>query len=331
MSRFQSCNSKNDRRETTAGKMIVAGRLLMPAANPLPLIVFICALQMLINPAKVHADDIELSASVDRNEVRIADPFQLEIRLLAPDGTQVSFPKIDKTIGPFELLSVQEKTGVPVPSNRPTQQRNWSQILNLETLDTGPLQIPSIEVSVAQPDQPQRVLRTEPITVNVTSIVEPSADLTQFRGIAELRDVELPSSSSFRWIWIGCGSAAAGLIAASVLLMKTRKKKAVSPLTWALNRLNQTHDLSCAEATVRQYIEERFDVAASSMSPEKILAHLQHLKVEDSVLRDLSELLQQAEQIKFSGFDFPETEEVRLVKIASDSIKRLDEHRGENG
>ena len=196
----------------------------------------------------------------------------------------------------------------------------------METIDTGQLQIPSIEIKVRETGQQDRTVRTKPITITVGSVIEPSTDLTQFKDIADLHDFQLPATSH-AWIWIASGAAAVALAAGCMMLLVTRKKKLVPSSVWALQRLSETSELSQAESIVRQFIEERFDLAATSLPTYQILAELRQSKVDDLLLNDLQELFQLAEKAKFSGLDIIATEQARLVNRASNIVQQLGEPR----
>ena len=291
----------------------------------LRLLLWACIFLMLFAiPNSLQAEEVELKTSVDRDEVRIADPFQFEIQLLAPEGTQVSFPSLPDTLGPFDVLDVKGRSEVPVADARQSE-RLWSRSLTLETITTGALQIPSIEVVVSEAGKSERILRTEPISVAVGSVLEPSTDLTQFQGIADLHDVEVPTGGSHTWIWVASGIAALAFVAGGMLLFAKRRRKIASSSDWALQGLNETRDLSTAESIVRQFIEERFEFAASSLASDEILKELRQNNVDEQVLKDLQEFLAQSERAKFGGLSLPATEEARLVNHASKLVKRLDE------
>lgn len=290
-----------------------------------PTILKLCLLLLIVTLPNSLTADVELSASVDRNEIQIADPFELEIKLLAPAGTTVLFPMLEKTLGPFEILEIQEKSDVPVAGG-PVENRLWSRKLILETIETGQLQIPSVEVTTTQTGQPNKILRTERLLIQVGSVTEPATDLTKFNDIADLHDVDVPKESR-RWIWVAYGVATAALFAACMILLVTRKRKSITLTDWALRRLNETSDVSQAESIVRQVIEERFQFAATSLPVEQIEAELKQHSVAESELNNLRELLQLSEKSKFGGLNLPATEEARLVNLAHKLVECFGETR----
>ena len=102
----------------------------------------------------------DLRVQTDRNEIQIADPFKLEIELLAQKGTQVNFPSLPNTIGSFEVLNIEDRFDIPI-TNDPGM-RNWTRILTLETIETGELKIAGFEVSVTDLQNRTQFARSKP-------------------------------------------------------------------------------------------------------------------------------------------------------------------------
>jgi len=291
---------------------------------------FALGLFLLSSPLALQAENVRVDAKVSRDTIQIVDPFELEIRVVAPQGTQVSLPVTTGTFGPFEVLGSNDKFDLPM-SDENVNDRLWVRIMSLETLEAGQLEIPTIEIMIKQVGQPEEILRTEPITINVSSVVEPTADLTKFKGIAGARDIEVPTPPSYRWIWLGAGAAAIAIgLAGGAFFLTTRSTATVSAKVWALKKLNTTHDLPEAEMTVRQFIEERFECAATSMPAAQMLAVLRSRDVKDSVRRDVRELLETSERAKFGGLDLPASEKARLLNLATQLVETLDQIGGQD-
>lgn len=284
---------------------------------------------LLSHPLALQAQDVELNAKTDRDKIQIADPFELQIRVVAPEGTQVAFPATAETLGPFEVLNTSEKLDVPI-SELDENSRLWVQSISLETLDTGQLEIPIIEIAVKQDGQREEILRTKPIAINVESVVEPAADLTKFKGIADVHDVEVPADRSYGWVWLTSGALATLALAGGALFIATRRNGAVSATVWALQELTDAQELPVAETIVRQFIEERFEFSATSLPQDRVAAELRDRGVDDSLLLELKELLQKSERAKFGGLDLPAGEQKRLLNLATQLVEKLD-RTGEQG
>ncbi len=288
----------------------------------------LCLCLLLLSSARVaKAQDAQVEATVTRDKIQIADPFKLEIRVAAPRGTQVSFPVTDNTLGVFDVLDVEDRFDVPVTDQSPND-RLWVRSITLETLATGQVKIPSTEVAIKRVGQSETIVRAEPITMDVRGVVEPNEDLTKFKDIAGVHDVEIPASALYRWIWLALGAAlVVGLAGAA--MFATRRKATASAKAWALERLHAAGALPEAETTVRQFIEERFECTATSLPIAQIIAELRSEKVDDSALQNLQAFLSESERVKFGGLDLQETEKARLLNQASQLIETLDRAGGQ--
>jgi len=102
----------------------------------------------------------EISIHADRNSVQIADPFDVVIQVVTNDGASVRFPTVPPQLGRFEVIDHRNLLAVPSEANNGTNKS--TQRLTLETLETGNLTIPSIEVVVRSEGKPPLRLATEP-------------------------------------------------------------------------------------------------------------------------------------------------------------------------
>ncbi len=291
----------------------------------------------LIGPIRVNAQtgqaagDVEVTAEVSRDVVQIADPFDLNIQVIAPDGTRVSFPEIKKTLGPFEIIKTNRALDVPLgnQANQSEGQRLWRLKLSLETLDTGRLEIPPIEIAVQLPGQSSQIRRTQPIPIEVASIVEPNTELTQFQGVADLHDVPVPASKSNQGFWLATIAGAIVLaLAGGAFFLKQRTSQQVAAKVWALRKLKVTRDLNEAESIVRQFIDERFGFPAKSMPIDQVLTELNALGIDES-LAGVKELLETSERVKFGGLDVSGNDTQRLLSLATEVVEGLDSFGGQ--
>jgi len=294
-------------------------------------ICFVLELILMTSPFVLQAQNVRVDATATRNAIQIADPFELEIRVVAPHGTQVSLPPTTETLGPFEVLDCKDKIDLPV-SIKNTDDRFWIRSMSLETLKTGRLEIPAIEIGIKQAGQPEEIFRTELIPINVGSVVEATAELTNFKDIASVRDVETPAPRANRWGWLGglgisAVAMAIGLVVGARFLIN-RSNPIISAKTWALKKLDAADELDEAEAILRQFIEERFDCAATSLPATEIFAVLRSREVQESVGQGVQEFLEISERAKFGGLNLPATEKSRLVNLATQLVETLDQTGG---
>lgn len=279
-----------------------------------------------VNAQNHPSSDIELTAEVSRSEILIADPFELKIQLVAPTGTRVSFPESAESLGPFEIINSDQTLDLPSFSQEAADDhhRLWKCWMSLETLETGSLEIPSIEVIVQLPGQAPQIRRTNPIKIEVAGVVEPTADLTQFQGVADLHDVPIKDLESDPWFWfVSIAGAIALTFAGGAFLLRQRTCRQVAAKAWALRKLKEIRDYDQAESIVRQYIQERFGFRAASMSADQVLTELRARGIDDP-LPLVEKLLETSERVKFGGLELSLAETDRLLSIATEVVEGLD-------
>ena len=280
---------------------------------------------MFILPCASHAQTVELTASADRTEVQIADPFQFKIELTGPSDTKVNFPIIGDKLGSFDVLEVQDRFDLPVATD--SNVRVWVRTLTLETLETGKLSVPKIEISVQEKTGNAKLLRTDPTDISVASVVESSADLTKFADIADLVDVDQPTPLSRNIVWISLAAGFALALAAGCLFVAKRSRTSESAADWAVAQLSdQQNDFSRVEGIVRSFLEERFAFPARSLSSAAIADRLSSLSVDRSLVSGVEEMFAVSEQVKFGGVQISRGEESRLLSNARSLIVELDKH-----
>ncbi len=278
--------------------------------------------------SQANENGIQVTAKADRVEVQIADPFQFTIQIAVPQETQINFPKFPETLGPFDVLETIDRFDVPNHLNSST--RTWTKELTLETIETGRLQIPSVEISVLQPSGSNRILRTEPVEIAVASVVENSADLSKFQDIAGLHDVQPPAGKSSAWVWWLAGSAVTvafvGFVAGGVFLF-TRAERHESPESWAIRELTALGDEDClqSDSILRAFIAERFGIPAGSYPVDLIVQTLRKRGVAEECLARVSEFMGKTERLKFGSLQNQPLDTTTLVASTGEVIRQLNQ------
>ena len=242
-----------------------------------------------------------VTGAVDRSEIEVADPFTLTVTATAPDGSKVQYSPLAKTIGRFQVLSTKDLFEVPVESGR-----TWTRIYELETYDSGDLEIPPLNIIVNQ-----RPMKTDAIPIRVHSVVEQQADLYKFRDMKDLEEIPFERPLATKLIWVGLGTIATAMLAWAVIAW-TRKKQ-VSPSQWAYAELNElkqssfytrkihTQILPQLADILREYIQRHFDISAPQQTTMEFLRSAQTAeRLNDQQRAELKHLLEHVDEIKFA-------------------------------
>lgn len=266
-----------------------------------------------------------LVATIERDTVQIADPFWVTFEVVAPTDAQVQFPQISKVLGPFEILEQKEMFGIPSVSS--PNEKTWSLQLYLETMETGQLQIPAIEVAVELVSGERKRVQSSPVTVTVESSIESGSDPTAFHDIRDLIDASLPNeeeTSNLTWTLIGVLTGF-GVAAGAAIFALMRRKNLMTPAAWATLQLTDRTGLtlSDAETTFREFLSDEFDQHASSWSSDELEKFLSDMRLSNDQSFLLSEFLAKAQQEKFAGLRVSENEIDANANLICDLIDHL--------
>lgn len=303
-----------------------------------------------------EAGHTRLTVQLERGRVGIAEPVHLWVEVEAPPGAAVTMPAFDRTLGDFEVWNTRQDP--PVLAGNVTRWRQECTIAALEsgrrsippirvqkddgritvTATTQPASQPGVESATTQPAEPDTLLATEPITVEVTPLLAADHDPRQYRDIKG--PVDVPTER--RWVWLAwSGAAAVALLIAALALVLYRRRqsaktaKPISPDAWAfeqlrlleMERLVQQGLLSefyfRLSGIVREYIERRFGLMAPERTTDEFLQEVRESEVLSGSHKNLlREFLQAADLVKFARYE-PSDEEIdRALGTARDFVEQ---------
>ncbi|TWT75083.1 hypothetical protein [Allorhodopirellula solitaria] len=298
-------------------------------------------------PAFASSPTITVKSSAE--SVRVAEPFTVQWTVLAPSGATVSFPEVGQQFGDFDLIRSADLFDVPLAGS--AEMRSWTRKVVLETLYTGDQQIPAWEIRVrpssasgagASPDNAEVVLRSKPLTIHVSSVLEDRGDPTQFRDIESVVDVEIPAeptNSSLPWLLGGLGVVA--LIASAGVLVAWRRR-GVRPTRWARQEIDvlkastETADFDRNEAAYRlskilgEFVQMQYGIDESGHTAEEVLHRLETQQTIDSeIAMEMAQVHELADGAKYAGRDVSKSDldqaferASRVVKLLSDTDRR---------
>ena len=79
----------------------------------------------------VQDGPVDVTATMDKSSVLIAEPFTLTIQATAPRGVEVRLPDTSEQIGDFDVLDVKDAPAVPTGD-----QRVWTRMYTLDSTRT---------------------------------------------------------------------------------------------------------------------------------------------------------------------------------------------------
>lgn len=284
----------------------------------------ICSTVVSLSGTTPGQDLPSVTATVDRNKVRIADPFTAKIEVTAPSNARIQFPEISEEMGPFEILGRRERFGV-VAANDP-ERKNWTLWLTLETLETGALEVPSVEIFVELESGKTDRIQSNPVNVNVESSIETGSDPTAFHDIRDVIDATLPEEDtppSYLWTIVGVTT---GIVVASgaAVLAIARRRHLMTPAQWVKSQLANPADLTLSdvEYTLREFVADEFDLPAKSWTTAEFEKGFANMQLADERRAQLGTFLSKAQQEKFAGLKTSAKE----INEAVDMVLELVDH-----
>ncbi len=258
--------------------------------------------------------ETSISSSVSDNDITIGDQITYTIDILYPEGSTLITPPVAANLGMFEIRDFSVDDTKDDESGQIKQSMSYI----LSTFTTGEYTIPPLPIAVFNPDSTIDTLFTQPIEVNVKSLLEgKNPEELDIRGIKA--PLEYPSDN--RWIWWLSGGLLLVLAALVLLWYYIRKKKqgiglfdfsappkpAHEIAMEKLIALEYTKYLTFEEAkayftelseTLREYIENGLDVTALEMTTFETLEGMKDKDI--SGRKIVEEILTEADMVKFA-------------------------------
>jgi len=229
-------------------------------------------------------------------------------------------------LGPFEVLAFS-----PGPPSVDGDRALSTASIVLTAFELGELDIPPIELALADADGGERRVRSDPFAVGVVSVgLDEGSDI---------RDVKGPRSIARNWLllwpWLLLVLAVVGLVYREIRRRRARgpvpKPATVVPLRGAhemahhaLDRLEASHLLERGEVKafhievsqiLRVYVEARFNVDALEMTTGEVIAGLQGRDLAPGVIDESRRFLVACDLVKFAKRRPSDSESMALIPI----------------
>jgi hypothetical protein len=270
----------------------------------------------------LESEPATIKASVSVSAVQVAEPFLLEIQCVAPVGTRVNFPAVSEKLDEFDVINHRDAFEIPLETD--SKQRSWTRQMTLESIVTGDLTVPAIEVQISDGAGTRR-LASNRLDVKVLSLLEDRPDPKNFRDVKPLVDIEIEPVSSYAWVGWLAGGLAGGLFFAGALIAVVRHKRFITPLQWANEEFDQLEQSFASSRRtgaaiseqvsnelsliVREFLEMQLEVSASNQTTVELLTAINTTGVVDEqTAEQIHQLFALADQAKYGGLALSETQ-----------------------
>jgi hypothetical protein len=287
--------------------------------------------------AVVTAGEARVTSSLDKATASVAEPIQLKLVVEAPQGSRVEWPALDKKLGSLDLIRVKKLNDVPLATG--TNLREWVLQLTLDSIKTGDLAIPPIDIRYApNADAEFQSVPSSPLQIHISSVLEDRADPTRFRDIKETVDVPVAPPSSKRWVYWAGGTATALALLLVAFAVK-RRSRGIAPVAWALASIEEIERLDPNEADVtsrfkavvdiiREYLGLEFGVDTLTQTTSEFLSGASaEIDLPSQTTERVKWLAAVADEIKFARLDVGAKHFDQAVAQAKALVAECDQHR----
>jgi hypothetical protein len=233
-----------------------------------------------------NIEGVRLALEVDRQELAIDGRIRINMQLEVPPGRVAALPDLPDRLGRF-AVAVQSPAESSSEGGALVLRRHY----DLEPEAVGALTVPAFVIAVRDrqgSDGSVQEIRTEPVSITVTSVVPAGVDYTQPKDIAPPMALPPPSWPTALWVLLGMVAA---LVAAAALWWRRWSRRAVPVRAQPahlvalaeLDRLQQA-EFGDAErfegfyvrlsAILRRYLGWRFGLRALMQTTEEFVAGL---------------------------------------------------------
>lgn len=282
--------------------------------------------------ATASASQSSVTAFVSADSVQVAEPFTFNVSVQADQGARVAFPDLKNKLGQFEIRAVHDAFDVPHASQ--AGLRTWTRSFTLESIETGDLSIPPLNLQVTQAGQTSR-LTTQPIAVRIASVLEDRSDPTQFRDIQSVVDVALPESRSTRAVpWTLLAVMSLLGLALCIGVVAYRRRGWSTPYTWATCQIDALNPDSPGAADqlsriLREFLMLQFEMSDAGSqdrgrsAQEIVQTLLNEHRITAPIEQRLSALFDLTDQAKFAGLRLSPEEMRSAVASARELVTAL--------
>lgn len=276
--------------------------------------------------------EITIESRIDKNAVKVLEPFELTVMVACPAGYQVDFPtqsEITSRLGPLglTLLEYRISQGQINQETDAAADQVWHELrLQMDSMEVGALEIPAFEVLVTNTTGESQVLRSTLQNILVETVLEPTTTPDRPKDIANVIDAEASQSRTLgRWV-IGLALLGISALGTTAYVYMKRRRRGMSEVVWLTKQLDRLENdvrggesdpsSAIADATfaIKEYLGMRFKLSGVFATNQEITSEcIQAGCLEDEDLHLLTRVLQRAEATQYAVADLKAEEIVQLL------------------
>ena len=241
------------------------------------------SLFLILFPVFLYGQQVGISASADRQQIKIGEEIRYRISVETDSTAQVFFPTADQ-FAPFEVIQEDR-----IDTLREHDKMRLIKEYGLTQFDTGHYVLPPLRIDVNRKEYTTDSLRFAVQNVVIDTLNNPP--LYPVKSALEIKEATNKASSGWVWLLIGL---LVGLALGVYWFIRRRKKRKIEnpeeilpPFDRALLKLKNLKDsryliesnhkeyYSVLTDIIRKYLEEEIHIAATESTTDELLTKLQ--------------------------------------------------------
>ena len=269
----------------------------------------------------IHSDcPVEIEMELSDTQTHVAEPIELVITVTSPTGITVELPPLEDHIGPFDVIGHHDVNDIPTQN-----KRRWQRRIKLESLMPGELKIPAIEIAYVD-------RRDNSITTGIAS--------TRPQLVSVVSNFEGPTNPDGHRLTAATFIASFMLALGLTAVLFAKRKKDAPARQQILTRLDtlltqsKQNSIGNDQALIqlskiaRDFSKFEYQISAPELTTNDFLYRASLDPRLSSELKNLlSDILTQADLIKFARLEEVETNLQSSVEQLTEIVKQADRNR----
>lgn len=294
--------------------------MIATARRRMPLALAVALLMVLFAAAQASAQaPVTIESTIDRNVVTVGDRIHVTVRLTLPETAQADLTSLETQFGNLELLVVGLPQDVILPDGRREVTANYE----VAAFRTGTTELPALSMLVRLPDGSSVTAATNPLPVNVESVIPPGENPTDVRDLKPQVSFPIVSGLSPRRVALIVAAIALALAAALLLIRRLRRPPAAitplpapppSPEALARSELERIAGLGLLDngdikqfhallaACIRRYLTAKYRFPAFAMTTTELERSMTDFGVDRWQARLVGGLLTESDAVNFAQY-----------------------------
>ena len=271
----------------------------------------------------------EVTLSIEPERATIGDPISVRLEIESSEENPPQREQLGPQLGSFSVLD--EQWSVTASENGPV----WVWTATIATYETGRQEFPALTIPPASGDAP--AWATDPFTIDVVSVLEPSDSETEEVEIADLKG-PASVSANLRTVWLA-GIVLVVLLGLAGLLWWLNRRYAarlaavpaiedpfarIAPHEWAFAQLRKLLDEEGRASSdrfyeklawiLKRYLGGRYRTDLLELTTDEVRPALEQAGTPGTALTRITPVLSDCDVVKFAKHEPSESDRKQVVE-----------------